>query len=86
MVQVESLSTTEKDFKFEVAIGIRDYNGIDDLVWYGVVATSISFGARAIELRIPALLLSYPGNHFIFLSLGPCLKTGGIVMLLMSQD
>ena len=32
MVQVESLSTTEKDFKFEVAIGIRDYKGIDDLV------------------------------------------------------
>lgn len=32
MVHVESLSTTEKDFKFEVAIGIRDYKGSDDLV------------------------------------------------------
>lgn len=38
MVHVESLSTTEKGFKFEVAIGIRDYKGSDDLlcvVWCG---------------------------------------------------
>lgn len=51
MVHVESLSTTEKDLNSKLPLESEIIKAVMHYVWYGVVATSISFGARAIELN-----------------------------------